>query len=244
MMGATHFATGALAGSAIFAAAGASPPLIIAGSVLTGGAALVPDLDHRNSCPTLAIPPVTRWAADGIRSASAWAYERTATDYERRSTNEREPGKHRYLTHTLTFSIGLGVLAYFAGEFLAVRVLLSLVLVAFAIRGAAQKIAVFRPLDKPMPRLVTSAALGCYLGWAIEPYQLAVALSAGCVVHILGDMMTKSGVPLWWPYAIKGKRWWKVRTPGAITTGESRVEPALRWVCLLGTPVCGVWFGL
>lgn len=244
MMGSTHFATGALAGCGIFAATGASPPLIIAGSVLTGGAALVPDLDHTNSCPTLAVKPVTGWLATGLRELSASVYRRSATDYERRSTNERDPGRHRYLTHTLVFAAALGGAAWWSSELFVVRVVLSVLLVAFAIRGAAQKIAVVRPLDKPVLRLAVSAALGCCLGWAIEPRQLALALAAGCVVHVLGDMMTKSGVPLLWPYMINGKRWWKVRTPGAITTGEGRVEPALRWACLVGTPMVGIWFGL
>lgn len=42
-------------------------------------------------------------------------------------------------------------------------------------------------------------------------WWLGYAVGAGCLVHCLGDAMTKSGVPLLWPWPVQGQVWYPVR---------------------------------
>lgn len=44
----------------------------------------------------------------------------------------------------------------------------------------------------------------------VLPGYLAWAVLLGCVTHILGDMLTESGVPVWWPHPARWRllpRW-------------------------------------
>ena len=45
------------------------------------------------------------------------------------------------------------------------------------------------------------------------------AVTFGWIAHLLGDMMTVSGVPILFPLKIKGKRWWDIRLPLGIKAG-------------------------
>lgn len=44
-------------------------------------------------------------------------------------------------------------------------------------------------------------------------WWLGFAAAGGMIVHMLGDMITKMGVPLLWPLKIRGKRWYDVTLP-------------------------------
>lgn len=54
-----------------------------------------------------------------------------------------------------------------------------------------------------------------------QALPFALALAVGIVVHILGDALTVSGVPLFWPLPIAGERWYgcALPKPFAITGG-------------------------
>lgn len=53
-------------------------------------------------------------------------------------------------------------------------------------------------------------------GWA----WLGLPLGVGCLVHVLGDACTRSGVPLLWPLAVGGERWRRFGAPIRFTTGR------------------------
>lgn len=42
---------------------------------------------------------------------------------------------------------------------------------------------------------------------------LGVAATGGIIIHLLGDMITKMGIPMLWPLKIRGKRWYDVSLP-------------------------------
>ncbi|WP_433732013.1 metal-dependent hydrolase [Actinoplanes sp. CA-051413] len=56
-------------------------------------------------------------------------------------------------------------------------------------------------------------------------WWLGIPVAWGCLAHSLGDALTYSAVPLWWPLEIRGCRWAPVGTPRwmRFRTG-SRVE--------------------
>jgi hypothetical protein len=43
-----------------------------------------------------------------------------------------------------------------------------------------------------------------------------LAVGGGAVMHLLGDAITKMGVPIFWPIPINGKRWWDVTLPSLL----------------------------
>lgn len=42
---------------------------------------------------------------------------------------------------------------------------------------------------------------------------LGIAATGGIIIHLLGDMITKMGIPMLWPIKIRGKRWYDVSLP-------------------------------
>ncbi|WP_230684920.1 metal-dependent hydrolase [Cellulomonas sp. JZ18] len=94
----------------------------------------------------------------------------------------------------------LGELALGAG-------VLSLLLVAFAARalGLARRRLDAWALALALAAFVTVAA-------PTEWDWLPVAVGLGAAVHVAGDMLTGSGVPLLWPWEPRPPRWWR-RTP-------------------------------
>lgn len=68
--------------------------------------------------------------------------------------------------------------------------------------------------------VLTSLMLGSPLGWSgllgTRWTDVGVALTIGYASHILGDLLTREGVTLWWPWSSKrvglGARGWRFRT--------------------------------
>ena len=44
-----------------------------------------------------------------------------------------------------------------------------------------------------------------------DMWWLAISAGVGCLIHILGDLFTTAGVPIWFPFPHKGKLWWTTR---------------------------------
>src|SRR5699024_12636782 len=68
------------------------------------------------------------------------------------------------------------------------------------------------------------ATAGAVLSDGGAPWLVGLTVGVGAVVHILGDWLTRSGVPIAWPLVYRGKRWWRFRRPDACHTGEWQVE--------------------
>ena len=204
MKGYNHALTGAAAWVAVTSTAPltlgwypVSPLGVVAGAFVCAGAALAPDADHHDATIANSLPPLSQWVCDVVGAVA---------------------GGHRNGTHSvLGIAVAVAV-AWAAGHVTVTTELLgelavgagalSLLLVAFAARA----------LGLGRGRLQSWALAVALAGFVtlVAPTQwawLPLAVGIGAVVHVLGDMLTGSGVPLLWPWEPSAPRWWR-RTPG------------------------------
>lgn len=196
MMGQTHALSGGVAWLAVAPVLGGtgvqlSPVQLGAGAVICAGAALLPDIDHHDGTIANTFGPFTRVLCRGVGMIS---------------------GGHRNATHSLVFA----ALAGFGTAWLAANAATAWLFVVFLLAGLVLKglgmgvpdrdhlsaglnaviaagIAVgMAGLDFGRPAL-NFGWYGIELGWA----GLAVAL--GCLVHVVGDMLTPQGCAVLWP---------------------------------------------
>ncbi|MFD3688289.1 metal-dependent hydrolase [Nocardiopsis sp. NPDC058631] len=239
MMGTSHAATGVLAGGAVAVLCGTDVLAALMCATVGAGAALLPDLDEPGSSAGRSLGRVTELASTGLRELSRRVYLRTATARELAAPKD---GGHRYLTHTvpacLVFAlVALGVALVPAGA--------ALVVFAMSALGLGTVIRSWRSWGTARRRrrvaLGTAAVFGaCTLlvqGYGPAPWLIGLVVFAGTLTHVLGDWLTRSGVPLAWPFTVRGKRWWMLRSPVAFQTGRSRVEVGIRVGALIGFPV-------
>jgi membrane-bound metal-dependent hydrolase YbcI (DUF457 family) len=240
MMGPSH----ALSGAAVWLAGSwalntyteyhQSPLEIAVGTAVCAGAALLPDLDLSGRVSTgqggaivaKAFGRVGLFVAEVVEKASLAVYRLTSL----RNDPRRDNG-HRTLTHTLPFAAAMGALttwACSAGGVWAVMAVLFL-MVGLALRGLFHRVAE-RLGWIPITLLSAGAAFGT---WVYLPADrgyplLGIAVGVGCVVHVLGDIITRAGVPIFWPLPTGRRLWRMVGMPNvlAITAG-SRVETLL-----------------
>lgn len=75
-------------------------------------------------------------------------------------------------------------------------------------------------------------------------WWLGIAATAGILIHMLGDMITKMGIPMVWPLRIRGKRWYDVSLPSfmRITAGGAFetvfLFPLFSLVTIIGAVFC------
>lgn len=179
MMGRSHALTGVAAGIGATYVTVVPVPAAIVGTVFCAGAALVPDIDHHNSTITKTFGPITAVLSWVVRKIS---------------------GGHRYGTHSI-FGIGTaGAMAQYGVMYrhtIPGQVVLSVIMIL----GFAGMIRLFRIPGwfddvAPIPIVIgivhfTDLPLGI-----IPP-----ALVLGCAIHVIGDVVTKSGCPLFWPFS-------------------------------------------
>ena len=236
-MGRQHCLTGVLAGVGVAACVpGASVGWRLLVIAVTGGAALLPDLDHPSATAARSLGFVTRVLAKGVDLASLAVYHATREGVD---PTERHSG-HRLVTHTVP------------GELLASLVAASLCLlhpVAGAVLCAL--LAGLMSLGLKVAGGVFAAASG-FTGWFLLDREsgwwwlVPVAVFVGCVVHILGDTVTNSGTPLLWPLRSQGRRWRLVTTPVTFAAGDAvetlLIAPLLVvGVALASGGLLGVW---
>jgi membrane-bound metal-dependent hydrolase YbcI (DUF457 family) len=184
MMGRTHALTGAAAGAGIAACYPHLLPAplwtraltLIAGTALTAGAALLPDIDHHSSTVTRVYGPLT--------ASFGWLVNLIM-------------GGHRRGTHSL---LGVALMAALAeagacwrhtpwGLLLAWPMILALagLVRLFHIPGWFDDVA-------PIPVVLALVYLTPVPLWYVP-----LVLALGALVHIGGDMITAEGCPLLWP---------------------------------------------
>lgn len=227
MMGPSHALSGAaawLAGSWVADHVGyhQAPAQIAVGAAVCAGAALLPDLDvsgrvttgqggatvaHTFGWPTLVL-------AEVVEKVSLGVYQATRTGRDPHRTNG-----HRTLTHTLPFAAGAGAATWWGAAAGSRWVLLAILFVAFglALRGLADGWAT------RVGWLWVSAVAGLgayaaarYLPAAGTPRLLGFAVAAGCVVHLAGDIITRAGIPVFWPVPYRRRMWWMVGVPNGV----------------------------
>lgn len=217
MLGSGHAASGMAAGAAgvawILPAAGYVVPggawsIAVLGTTMAG-ACLFPDVDTENATAATAFGPISKGVHKVAASTSVAVMRMTGTRRD-------EPRAHRGFTHTIVFAL----LMYGAVAALGERWPRQTTAVALAVAvGCLVRLGARWPISA----LVGLAAGGLlFLASAHVagpgPQLFAAAVSIGIVLHCLGDMITRQGVPLLAPIvSIKGKRWWNVRLPLPLT---------------------------
>ena len=220
VMGPTH----AISGTAVWLTACAvaetafdfqqSAASIALGTVACTGAALLPDLDcsgrvlENKGGATVArtFGVVSLFVAECVEKFALGVYKVTKFKKDPKRHNG-----HRTFTHTWLFAIlmGLGVGAL-VGNFGKPAVIpIIFVLGGLAIRGLLNDWAKNQGWWV-VTLLALAMAFGFYqlLPGNVSYLVLGAAVGIGCVVHTLGDMITKMGCPVAFPIPV-GKRMWR-----------------------------------
>lgn len=227
VMGKSHALVGTTFG-VLFAGALGDAPLAVRLLLIpvTGGAALLPDMDHPSSRVARSLGPVTKIIAKGVASASLSVYHATRTELD---VADRHSG-HRTVTHSLAGCLIFGLIALAA---VGINPYAGTVLLALLVGLLAQG---FKSIGTGFT--LTGGAVSWWVlthdhsWWWVFP----VAVTVGAAAHLVaGDYLTNSGVPLLWPMVINGRRWTLLRAPATFSTGtpfESHVVTPLLFVTL------------
>jgi membrane-bound metal-dependent hydrolase YbcI (DUF457 family) len=228
MMGPSHALSGAavwLAGSWAldhFYAYGQSPLAIGVGTVVCAGGALLPDLDlsgrvtRNQGGATVArtFGVFSLFAAEVIEKVSLGVYSATKLSRDPRRVNG-----HRTLTHTVPFAalVGWGTTALCGhfGKWAVVGVMF--LMAGLALRGLFDGWAeragwLIVTIVSAVVAFLTGANLPGDRGYPL----LGLAVGVGCFVHLLGDMITKNGVPILWPIPLGRRMWRMIGVPNGI----------------------------
>ncbi|GAB2957716.1 metal-dependent hydrolase [Micromonospora polyrhachis] len=221
MMGPSHALSGAavwLTGSLAldqFAGYEQSPIAIAVGTAVCAGGALFPDLDlsgkvtKNQGGATVArtFGVVSLFIAEVMEKISLGVYHATKLSKDPHRNNG-----HRTLTHTIPFTVLVGwgttALCTAYGKWAVIGILFFMI--GLALRGLFDEWA--KRAGWVIVTLVSLAA--AYFTYLHLPDDrgypmLGLAVGVGCIVHILGDMITSAGVPILWPIPI-GRRMWRM----------------------------------
>lgn len=261
VMGPTHAASGALGWLVAVAFFGTiltvfqtdSMIVILLGMLVTAGASLAPDIDSNSSTITRSFGPITKGLHTLVDGLSVSVYTMTKT----RRDSDRNNG-HRTLFHTPLVAAIIGLLVSGAvslpGE---VEMLgdtysygqITVLLVAFvftywAILGLfpeqAKKGRKKWGFIVPIIFSFFFTASLLFIMPTDETYVwLGPAVAFGWFIHLLGDAITKLGVPLLFPFKWRGKRWWDVTLPAfmRIKAGGTFEKVVLLPACTVGVVV-------
>lgn len=191
MMGHAHAMSGALAWSAFALAAPhlglhLDAPQMLAGSLATSGAALLPDADHPSGTIAWTFGRPSRWAC---RKVNALA------------------GGHRRCTHTLLFPLGAALGLWLVLLFASLRADQQWVAlpILFALTAFGLKATHITVDGRPHARVshwtwIVSTLFTVAIGIAgVDLVWLPLAVGIGALAHLLGDCLTVEGCPLFWP---------------------------------------------
>ncbi|MBP0461892.1 metal-dependent hydrolase [Streptomyces montanisoli] len=229
MMGPAHSLSGAAAWLGVGAAAAsldhAMPwPVLLVGTLISSGAALAPDLDHKAATISRSFGPLSHGLCAIVDAMSHFAYRHTRM----RGDSSSRSGGHRTLTHTWLWAVligaGFSALAVAFGRWAVLTILF--VHVVLAVEGLLWRAA--RTSSHILVWL-----LGAFAAWTLAgilnkpghganwlftaPDQhfmwLGLPIVVGALMHDLGDAITVSGCPILWPIPIGRKRWYALGTP-------------------------------
>lgn len=233
VMGPTHAMSGAaaaLAGIAVFTATvgPVHPTVAIIGSVMAAGASLAPDIDSGQS---------TVVRSFGIFGKVAYHIANALGVAVRNITSTRKDGTvtngHRTFFHTTAMAFIIGGLVALAtsptnlveifgqkyswGQVNAV-ILISIFL-NLCLSGLLEKqIKKARKQYGPYVLMLASVFGAVIIAFLMPPPDgsyayLGIAVGFGWFIHLLGDAITKMGVPMAWPFKVSGKRWYDIALP-------------------------------
>ncbi len=240
-MGPSHALSGAatwLAGSWALSQFGhyhQTPLQVAVGTAVCAGGALLPDMDLSGKVTTAqggatvahTFGRVSLFLAECLEKFSLGVYDAT-----RMKRDPKRRNGHRTFTHTLPFAVAVGwvtTLGCVAGGKWAVLGILFFTL-GLALRGLfhtwAAKLGWI-----PITITAAAASYGTYRYLpADRGYPLiGLAVGIGCVVHLLGDVITREGVPILWPIPTGRRMWRMIGVPNAIALKVGgRMETVLR----------------
>lgn len=177
MMGRQHVVVGAGAWLLVAPSLAVSIPQAIAGTLVAGGAGLLPDVDHPDATIAHTWEPVSVWLAEAVQAIA---------------------GKHRSVTHSLAFT--LAVTAACAAS--AARWPLPTVAAVTAVCGAwVLRLHGPRQLRADRPTAAIAATVAACVVAALVPAGpwLPAAVGIGCASHLAADLVTPGPIPVLWP---------------------------------------------
>jgi membrane-bound metal-dependent hydrolase YbcI (DUF457 family) len=257
VMGPTHAMSGAalwLAGSAVASAAfgiDQTASELAVGTIACAGAALYPDIDcagrvtenKGGSTVARSFGVVSLFIAECVERLCYWFYLLTKSKKDKKRKNG-----HRTFTHTAVHAgivgVGTGLLAANFGKFAVIAILFFLT--GLAVRGLMNSIA-----EKYGWVVTTGISLAVAYGMyhLLDPnrsyWLLGLAMGVGCFIHILGDMITKMGSPLFFPIPIQKKRWREIGLPDSIALrAGGKAENKILLPALTVVVVAGMFYNL
>lgn len=234
-MGRGHATSGYLGGLGMVAALPWAPWSVrLLAVAVTGGAALLPDLDTASSTASRSLGFLTRWIAHGVAWVSIEVYHATRLDGDPAARDN----PHRLITHTPVGSLAFGgvvavaCLAHPIAGGVVIGLLIALGVTAVPTLHRAGN----RLPGGGLAVLVVSAGGA----WWVLTYEnawwwvLPVAVVWGAILHREGDWCTVQGVPRrLWPLPEGDQRW---RQHHALVTWHAGDEIERLYV----TPALGV----
>lgn len=168
---------------------------VIAGAVVAAGAGLLPDIDHPSGRIANTLGPITRTMCRWI---------------------SRVAGGHRYATHSLAFAAAMGAVMWLLAEHFRYGWWAALfVLVGFGLRGLGLDFK-GHPVWSGLKDCVTAGG-AVYLMHDLDMGFAGIAVTLGCLAHLLGDCLTPRGCLLLWPVP------WRMETV-LVPRTDGRVE--------------------
>jgi membrane-bound metal-dependent hydrolase YbcI (DUF457 family) len=257
VMGPTHAMSGAalwLAGSAVASAAfgiDQTASELAVGTIACAGAALYPDIDcagrvtenKGGSTVARSFGVVSLFIAECVERLCYWFYLLTKSKKDKKRKNG-----HRTFTHTAVHAgivgVGTGLLAANFGKVAVIAILFFLT--GLAVRGLMNSIA-----EKYGWVVTTGISLAVAYGMyhLLDPnrsyWLLGLAMGVGCFIHILGDMITKMGSPLFFPIPIQKKRWREIGLPDSVALrAGGKAENKILLPVLTVVVVAGMFYNL
>ncbi|MBQ1026195.1 metal-dependent hydrolase [Micromonospora sp. C95] len=224
-----------------------SPLALAVGTAVCAGGALLPDLDlsgkvtRNQGGATVArtFGVFSLFLAEVVEKVSLGVYYATKLSRDPKRSNG-----HRTLTHTIPFTVLVGwgttTLCARYGKWAVIGILFFMI--GLALRGLFDEWAeragwVIVTLVSAGAAVFTAANLPGDRGYPM----IGLAVGVGCFVHIIGDMITRAGVPILWPIPIKRRMWTPISLPDSIALragGKTEivvVRTALTIVSVLAT---------
>lgn len=209
LMGALAWLAGA--GAAAELAGGADWPILVIGTPVCAGWAIIPDIDHPGSKVARSVGPASQGVAELVAFTGRLLHQWTRTTWDRVD----EDG-HRTITHTFLGAAVFGLAVTLAGWLgghvaAAVLVFWPAHLGLSACSGRMARRARFgrgRNAVRVRWSLLAAAALAAAAaaGTPGSAWWLGLAAGGGAAIHLVGDMATNSAVPAVWPIVLRDER--------------------------------------
>jgi len=166
-----------------------SPAGVLAGTIVTAGAALLPDADHRHASIAHSLPPLSNMMCIQVGKIS---------------------GGHRHGTHSILGVAVFVMIAMLAGMWTVAWEPFGTIypgagLITVLLASFAAKALKFIPDTMQKFPWVVGLGMGVFITFFApqEQFWFPLAIGLGAAVHILGDMLTTGGCNLLWPLRVK-----------------------------------------